>query len=36
MIDIKKILQNLNIETLNPMQEATWEGDMDSKDLILR
>lgn len=35
MIDIKKILQNLNIETLNPMQEATWEGDMDSKDLIL-
>ena len=35
MIDREKILQNLKIEMLNPMQQATWEGDVDSKDLIL-
>lgn len=35
MIDREKVLQNLKIEMLNPMQQATWEGDVDSKDLIL-
>jgi len=35
MIDMEKILRNLNIEALNSMQEAVWKGDTDRKDLIL-
>ena len=35
LIDMEKILRNLNIEALNPMQEAVWKEDTDHKDLIL-
>lgn len=34
-MDIGKILGNLGIEALNPMQQAVWEKDTDRKDLIL-